>query len=48
MDKITFNITEKEKKKLKQIAEGQGLFLATFCRYILLKQLKNGGSQNGN
>ncbi len=38
--KISFQISEEKKKILETFAYNQGLTLASFCRYVILKKLK--------
>jgi|TARA_Y100000310_G_scaffold325274_1_gene388509 hypothetical protein len=39
--KIIFSITTAQKNKLKEEAELRGLLLGSFCRMILIKEIKN-------
>lgn len=41
--KITFLLNETDKDRLEELAHSRGLALSTFCRFILLKELKLGG-----
>lgn len=38
---IAFRMDGDEKGALRKLAKSQGLTLASFCRFILLQQLKN-------
>lgn len=44
--KIIFQINKKEKEELRTIAQNEGLTLASFCRFILLKKLKENRGDN--
>jgi len=40
--KISFNITDKQKEKIEKEADEKGLSTAGFCRFIIFRELKNG------
>jgi len=44
-EKIIFDIKTEDKRRLQEIARVRGLALASFCRFVLLREIK--GDENG-
>ena len=44
--KILFKVTEEQKTNIRREAEEKGLCLASYCRFIVLEQIKKSGETN--